>query len=205
MHAVRPDWKLSVFEVKDDEFPDSLALYDGLILTGSPASVHDGEDWIDRLKKLAVEAYETRQPMFGACFGHQAIAEALGGHVGENPTGWVLGTVEAELVAKPEWEQELPDRLNFYAAHHEQVLSLPNNAKLIHQQKACKIAGFRIGNDVYTTQYHPEMTHEFVAALTEEISNDLPEEVIREATDSLANKSHYLEFAESIARFFEHR
>ncbi len=203
IHAVRQDWKLSVFQVKNDQFPDMLDPYDGLILTGSPASVHDGNEWIDRLRLLVIKAHQIGQPIFGACFGHQVIAEALGAKVGDNPSGWVLGTVETSRVSIPEWEADLPDKLSFYAAHHEQVLNLPDGAELIHQAPTCRIAGFRVGNQIYTTQYHPEMEHEFITALTHELSGELPDDVIAASTHSLAARSHYLEFAESIARFFE--
>lgn len=204
IHAVRPEWELSVFEVKDDKFPHDIAPFDGLIITGSPASIHENANWIDRLRSLIIEAHQAGQKMFGACFGHQAIAEALGGAVGENPTGWVLGTVEAERVARTEWETHLPDKINLYAAHHEQVLRLPEGAQVIHRQETCQNAGFRIGNSVYATQYHPEMKHEFVIALTEEMKGSVPDEVIESSYKSLAVRSEYLEFAESIARFFEH-
>ncbi|NKB53476.1 MAG: type 1 glutamine amidotransferase [Rhizobiaceae bacterium] len=179
IHAVRPDWEISVFQVKDDH------------------------QWIDRLKLLVIEAHQAGQPIFGACFGHQMIAQALGAEIGDNPTGWVLGTVQTSSVSKPEWEADLPDKINFYAAHHEQVLNLPDGAELIHQAPTCNIAGFRIGNQIYTTQYHPEMEHQFITALTEELSGELPGDVIAASTQSLASRSHYMEFAESIARFFE--
>ena len=203
IRAVRPEWELSVFEVKDGEFPKDPGAFDGLIVTGSPASVHDEAAWIDRLKVLLAEAYASGQSIFGACFGHQAIAEALGGEVGENPSGWELGTIQAMRISTPPWEAHLPKILHMYAAHHEQVLKLPRDAVAIHERKDCRYAGYRIGDRVYSTQYHPEMEHHFIQDLTEEMKEQVPENVIDRSRSSLATHSHYTEFAESIARFFE--
>ena len=203
IHEVRPDWKLSVFEVKDGEFPEDAANFDGLIVTGSPASVHDEAAWIDRLKVLLVDAHASGQSIFGACFGHQAIAEALGGEVGDNPTGWELGTIQAKRISTPSWETHLPETLNLYAAHNEQVLRLPKDAQVIHEREGCRYAGYRIGNQIYSTQYHPEMEHYFIEDLTEDMSAKVPKEVIDRSRKSLNTRSHYTKFAESIARFFE--
>ena len=56
IHAVRPDWSCDVFAVKDGVFPDDLAAFDGVMVTGSPASVHDDEPWIGRLRKRQLAA-----------------------------------------------------------------------------------------------------------------------------------------------------
>ena len=203
IHSVRPDWQLESFSVKDDIFPESIDAFDGLIITGSPASVHDDAPWINRLKLLIIDAYQSGQQIFGACFGHQAIAEALGGRVGDNPDGWVLGTVETQETEQVQWSNDLEPNLNLYAAHHEQVLDLPQGAEVIRSHKSCKFAGFRMGSTIYTTQYHPEMDHGFITALTDELSAELPEEVISAAHNSLEQKADNVAFAETVARFFE--
>ena len=78
---LRPDWEFPVYSVKDGEFPDDVSGFDGVIVTGSPASVHDGEPWINRLLEMIRESVSVSVPVFGACFGHQAVSVALGGRV----------------------------------------------------------------------------------------------------------------------------
>ncbi len=120
LSPLRPDWKFSIYPVKDDVFPEGSAVFDGVIITGSPASVHDTAPWVPRLLKLIRHLHAKGTPMFGACFGHQAIALALGGTVAQNPGGWVFGVVRTEMEGKP---------LRLYAAHSEQVTVLPKGPR----------------------------------------------------------------------------
>jgi GMP synthase-like glutamine amidotransferase len=195
IRSVRPGWKASVFAVKDGVFPPDDARFDGWLITGSPASVHDGEDWIERLKSLIRRLDAGRQPTFGACFGHQAIAAALGGEVGPNPGGWVFGLTETEMEGAP---------IRLYAAHVEQVTRLPEGARLVGGNADCPVGSYAVGDHILTTQYHPEMSHEFVAALVEEYADDLPAEVISRARSALTTgRADSNRIAERIARFFE--
>lgn len=203
IHGVRPDWTCGVFSVKDGVFPDDLAAFDGIIVTGSPASVHDGEPWIDRLLETLREIVGRNIPLFGACFGHQAIALALGGKVERNPGGWVFGLARADVVDPAPWMEPLGRELAQYGAHIEQVTKLPEGARVLIGSAACPAGGFAIGERVYTTQNHPEMTPGFIAALVEEYAEKLPADVIEKARASLADEADYRDFAETIARFFE--
>jgi GMP synthase-like glutamine amidotransferase len=196
--AARPDWRFEVFSVKDDEFPQDTSRFDGVIITGSPASARDRAPWISRLEALICEMVEQQIPIYGACFGHQVIATALGGKVDFNPDGWVLGTVETELVS-----DRKPRKLNLYAAHKEQVTQLPKGAKIAAKTQGCPIAGFMIGNTVLTSQYHPEMTPDFIDALLEEMRNEISEDVINPAAASLSTIADRNEITEVITSFFE--
>ncbi len=191
---VRSGWRMSVFSVKDGEFPPEDAKFDGWLITGSPASVHDEEPWVERLFGLIRLLVARGDPLFGACFGHQAIAMALGGTVGPNPGGWVFGCVETEMEAT---------NIRLYAAHSEQVLMLPAGAVSLGGSVDCPVGSFSIGPKVLTTQYHPEMTHAFVAALTDEYADKLPPPVVNRARESLKKEANSLWIAERIATFFE--
>lgn len=194
LRPLREDWQYSVFAVKDGVFPDPDARFDGWIVTGSPASVHDGDLWIGTLLDLIRRLAADKAKVFGACFGHQAIAVALGGAVGDNPGGWVLGLTETEIGGEP---------IRLYAAHREQVLRLPLGAAGLGGNADCSIGGFGIGRHILTTQYHPEMTPEFFAALTEEISGKLPETVVTRARKSLSQQADRDPIAQRIVTFFE--
>ncbi|MAS06515.1 MAG: glutamine amidotransferase [Ahrensia sp.] len=203
IHAARPDWSCEVFAVKDGVFPEDLSSFDGVMITGSPASVHDGEPWIDRLLELIREIVAAGTPLFGACFGHQAIALALGGKVETNPDGWVFGLTKSDIVDPAPWMAPLGPDLAQYGAHIEQVTEVPANARVLIGSAACPVGGFAIGDRVYTTQNHPEMSSDFVAALIEEYAGKLPEDVVAQARASLSDPADYENFAETIARFFE--
>ena len=204
IHLVRPDWTLEVFAVKDGVFPDSLTRFDGAIITGSPASVRSGAEWTERLLELIRAMHAAGLPLFGACFGHQAIALALGGAVGDNPGGWVHGLTRTETLARPDWARDLPDQVGLYGSHTEQVTALPEGATPLSRSEGCPVSGFAIGDTIYTTQHHPEMTPEFIAALTEELAEDLgPGRAARARASLASGTADQQAFAETIARFFE--
>lgn len=193
--AIRPDWTFSVFSVKDGVFPQTLDGIDGFILTGSPASVHDADPWVARLLGLIRDIHADQTPMFGACFGHQAIALALGGSVERNPGGWVLGLVDTQMADL--------GTVRLYAAHLEQVTALPDGAQITGQTQGCAIAAFTMGSHIKTTQYHPEMTPSFMAALVEELAPDLPPTVITRARASLQRQADTDRMAAAMVDFFQ--
>ena len=203
IHRVRPEWQVTPFAAKDGVFPDDISAFDGVMITGSPASVHDAEPWVAQLLGLIKEMYEARIPMFGACYGHQAIALALGGVVEANPSGWVFGLTHSEVHQAVDWMDGLPSPFAQYGAHIEAVSKLPEGAEVLTTSDACAITGYRIGNSVYTTQNHPEMSAEFIAALIAEYESKLPEDVVAVAKASLKSEADTQAYAETIARFFE--
>jgi GMP synthase-like glutamine amidotransferase len=200
--GVRPGWQVTAFDLPKGEFPEGLQGFDGVLIGGSPSSVHDEDAWIDRLMGLIREAFAAGVPMAGACFGHQAIAKALGGVVGPNPGPFVLGTAETEVVAPAPWMEPVA-RFRLAAAHGEQVLALPSGAEVIGKSEGCPAACYRISGTVFATQYHPEMTPDFLTALVEEFVPQFPAEVGEAARASLKLGAEGPRFAEWIARFFE--
>lgn len=200
--TVRPDWDLDIYSTKDDIFPEDITMFDGVLITGSPASVHEDLAWVARLLKQIRVAYDANVPMFGACFGHQAIALALGGAVTRNPNGWAFGLLEMQVTKRAPW-YDGPTTLLQYGAHVEQVTQLPDGAEAIFSTEGCPVAGFVLADRVYTTQNHPEMTPEFIAALVEEYADKLDADVAERAQHSLGRIADRDAFARSIVRFFE--
>jgi GMP synthase-like glutamine amidotransferase len=199
--GVRPTWRVTAFDLPKGEFPDELQEFDGVLIGGSPSSVHDEDPWIERLLGLIRKGFAAAVPLAGACFGHQAIAKALGGTVGPNASGFVLGTAVTEVVAPAPWMDPVA-AFRLAAAHGEQVTVLPAGAEVVGRTKGCPAACYRIGRQVFATQYHPEMTPEFLAALVREFAPKFPVEVGAAARASLAARPEGPRFAEWIARFF---
>ncbi len=203
LKLVRPNWQVTTFEVTENDFPASLQGFDGLLIGGSPASVNDENHWIERLSDLIRRAFAAGLPMMGVCFGHQAIAQALGGKVGPNPGPFILGTTETTFSTRAPWMPEDAHKITLASAHGEQVTALPEGAEVMGESLTCPIAAYRIGGSVFATQHHPEMTPGFLAALVEEFTPDFPPEVGTRARASLAKAPEGPRFAEWIARFFE--
>jgi GMP synthase-like glutamine amidotransferase len=202
LQGVRPGWNITAFDLPKCEFPKDVQGFDGFLIGGSPSSVHDEDAWIERLFTVIREAYAAGKPLAGACFGHQAIAKALGGTVGLNRGPFVLGTAETEVVASAPWMEPVRS-FRLAAAHGEQVTVLPPGAEVVGRTEGCPAACYRIGGRVFATQYHPEMTPVFLAALVEEFAPKFPAEVREAAQASLPLGTEGPRFAEWIARFFE--
>ncbi len=203
IQEARRDWTTEVHPVKDGVFPESLEGIDGIMITGSPASAASDDPWVLELLQVIRDSWEARVPMFGACFGHQAIARALGGAVGFNEGPFVLGIVEAEVLAPAPCMEGAPGRFRIAAAHGEQVTMLPEGAVVNSRGPGCPVGGFHIGDRVFTTEYHPEMTHHFISALTEAMARKMDPGVIEAARASLEVPADRALFAEWVARFFE--
>ena len=203
LRSQRPDWRVSLFNLPQQGFPESLDTFDGFLIGGSPASVHDDAPWIARLAPLVRQIVSGGQPLFGACFGHQAIAVALGGTVARNPGGWVLGVTETTMDGAAPWMAGDGGPVRMNAAHLEQVTRLPAGATVIGGNPDCPVGSFRVGTSVFTTQYHPEMTPDFIEALVEELAPTLPPGVADRARASLNQPAERDRVAGWIVRFFE--
>jgi len=197
-----PACDFSVYSVKDGEFPVDASAYDGLIITGSPASVHDVDPWLDRLFTLIRSAVAQNIPLFGACFGHQAIALALGGRVADNPGGWVFGVTQTQISAPAPWMADHAATVALHAAHIEQVTRLPKGAQITMGNNECPFGGFIIANQVFTTQYHPEITAPFMTALIDAFEDQKPRDVIQRARASMVQTTDNAVFAQWILAFF---
>ena len=202
IHLVRPDWSTTVFQTHQGQFPSDITAFDGAMITGSPASTRSGLPWIAPLLTLIQQMHEIRFPLFGACFGHQAIALALEGAVAKNPNGWVHGLISNQSCANLPWAQQLETEFRLYGSHSEYVSKLPQQAQEWATSTGLN-AGFSIGRQIWTSQHHPEMSPDFIAALTEEMRTELGPDLYSQAKASLAILADQTAFAECLACFFE--
>ncbi len=200
--AVRPDWQFDVIPVRDGEFPATVADFDGYIITGSAASANGAQSWLPALFDLIRELENSRIPLFGSCFGHQAIAKALGGSVAKNKFGWSVGIETLEFVRNESWIPSGSTALRLYSAHEEQVTDLPVLARVVGVNSRCSIGAMAIGEHVFTTQYHPEITHDFMEALIDALADELGDQ-LNSTRNQLAARAEGKIFAEYLARFFE--
>ncbi|MEC3860815.1 type 1 glutamine amidotransferase [Mesobacterium sp. TK19101] len=199
---VRPDWTATPFWVSRGDFPADLSGFDGVLVTGSPASVSDDASWIARLETVLADVIGRRQPLFGACFGHQLIAKVLGARIVRNPGGWGHGLLQVTRCGTAPWSGDEPG-FALYGSHIEQVARLPDGATGLFAGPGVPVAGFAVGAHVFTIQHHPEMTHGFITDLVEEYADVVGPAVTDRARVSLHQHADRTAFAEEIARFFD--
>ncbi len=152
-------------DVRHSPPPDPEA-FNGVIITGSPAGVYDGEPWIERLLQWIASA-KGRTRMVGVCFGHQAMAQALAGRVEQSEKGWGVGLHRYAVQATEPWMQPPLSTIAIPVSHQDQVLEKPAAARVILASDFTPFAGLAWDDDAISMQCHPEFTPDFAAALAE--------------------------------------
>ncbi len=205
LQPLRPNWSYEVLPVKDGVLPTSPADFDGYVITGSPASVNDDSlPWVGPLLDFIRAVDTARQPLIGLCFGHQAVARALGGQVARNAAGWGLGTAATQWAHARPWMQPFHSTTTLMAAHNEQVTRMPDGAECLGGSDFCPIGSMQIGQHIWTTQYHPEMPLVFMQALLGYLADKLDADILARAHTSLNNAADVPLFGQWMAQFIEH-
>lgn len=129
---------------------------DAFIITGSASSVTERAPWMLRAERLVRAIVDARVPLLGVCFGHQMIAQALGGRVERNPRGREIGSVRLTRVADDPIFAGLPRSFDVNATHVDAVTRLPPGARLLATTSLDEASAFSIGDTVKAVQFHPE-------------------------------------------------
>ena len=163
-------FSFEIFTVVEGQFPESISLCDGYLITGSKFSAYEDLPWIHCLKSLIQEIHKAELPMIGVCFGHQVIAEALGGKVEKFDGGWGVGIHQYTIdQSQPDVIPDSQKTLTINAFHQDQISVLPEGAKAFASSPFCEYAGLVYGDKILTVQAHPEFSIPFTDAL---ISSD---------------------------------
>ncbi|MGR3723342.1 type 1 glutamine amidotransferase [Abyssibius alkaniclasticus] len=181
---------------------------DGWLITGSRHGVYEDLDWINALKAFVRDCVAQNVPLVGICFGHQLIAEAMGGKVEKSERGWGLGVHEYQTHNLPGWMADLKSSFKGYAVHQDQIVTPPSSAQIIASSEFCPYAAMVYGNpdapDAITVQSHPEMTAEFVQGLIDTRLNAIvPAERVALAEAGLVQQVQNDIWTALIARFLE--
>ena len=91
------------FAVFNGEMPADPDEFDGYIITGSAAGVYEDHDWLKPLFAFIEKCDALKKPLCGICFGHQAVAKALGGEVVKWADGWGVGVRDMQITAHADW------------------------------------------------------------------------------------------------------
>lgn len=160
-----PQLELVNFDVRNGEFPVSVDVCEAFVCTGSRFSAYDEHDWIQELKGFLRSLREAEKPFVGICFGHQMMAEALGGKVEKAQQGWGIGVHRLNVLKHENWMQPEQSSCGIQYTHADQVVRLPEDSFLLGESDHCPVAMFRVGETMLGIQGHPEFPAAYAEAL----------------------------------------
>jgi GMP synthase-like glutamine amidotransferase len=168
-----PGFEVESFDVQADELPAGPDGHAAYLITGSPAGVYEPLPWIEPLQEFIRAAKDNK--MVGICFGHQIMAEALGGHVEKSDKGWGAGLHRYSVVRREPWMNgEM--QVAAPASHQDQVVIQPPNTQIVVESSFTPYAGLAwTDRPAISFQFHPEFSPAFAKALIEKRYDIVPE------------------------------
>ncbi len=187
--------ELTTWPVVDDVFPDDVHAAEGWLISGSRHGAYEDHAWIPKLEQFVRDAYAANVPLVGICFGHQIIAQALGGTVEKFRDGWAVGHHHYK------WKGE---NVTLNAWHQDQVTKRPEDAEVVATSPFCENAALVYGDKAFTVQAHPEFDAEATRILLETRAPGMvPDDLIEAALSGLDTPTDDNRLAHRIAKFFK--
>jgi GMP synthase (glutamine-hydrolysing) len=179
---------------------------DAFVMTGSASSVTERAPWMLRAEELLRRIVAARVPLLGICFGHQMIAQALGGEVTRNPRGREIGTVRLTRTMDDPIFAGLPRTFDVHETHVDSVARLPPGGVVLATTALDPVAAFGVGPFVRGVQFHPEMDADivrgYVTARSDAIRNEGgdPERILAGIHDGTRGHEVLRSFARLVSR-----
>ncbi|MBK0398229.1 type 1 glutamine amidotransferase [Limibaculum sp. M0105] len=166
------------YPVLDGILPAEPDEADCWLITGSKFGTYEPHPWIPPLEAFLRRSFTAGVPIVGICFGHQILAQALGGKVEKFAGGWSVGRETYEFAG-------LASPIALMAWHQDQVIEKPSEAEVLGSSPFCRYAALAYGDRALTIQPHPEFQRTFVRDLIEARRDLLPDDIARKALVSL--------------------
>lgn len=203
--AHAPGITLKTYDVCHGEWPEAPDECDGYIISGSRYSVYDEIDWIQELAAFVRRVHDDQRKMVGICFGHQMIAQALGGKVEKAATGWGVGIKAVDLQSAKPWMQPGAKSYHLLLSHQDQVLVPPDGAEILGGNAHCPVSMFAVGQHLLGIQAHPEFSVAYAQALLDERIERVGAETAQAAQASFSTPTDSAIIARWIAAFLRER
>jgi len=183
------------WHVEAMDFPQGVHDCDGWLITGSRHGAYEDHPFIAPLEDFIRRAYAGNVPMVGICFGHQIIAQALGGKVERFAGGWAVGPQDYDFDGQT---------LTLNAWHRDQVTRRPKAAEVVACNEFCENAALVYGDRAFTVQAHPEYGDDFIAGLMRTRGKGVvPDALMDAASARFGQDNAAAALADRIAAFFK--
>ena len=187
--------------VDGEALPDPAAC-EAVVITGSPSGVYDQTPWMDPLRDFVRGVFRAKTPMVGVCFGHQIIADAMGGDVRKSDKGWGVGRHTYEVLERRPWMAGAGASVSLAVSHQDQVITPPAGAVTLARSAHTEHAMLAYEDaPVMSVQGHPEFGDQFVAALYAARRGRLSDAQVDGAIASLAERHDNEMVGRWMARF----
>ncbi len=206
--------ELDPFDGMSGRMPSDIAEYDGIVITGSPASLTEPEPWMEAGVALIRQAAQQQAALLGVCFGHQMIGAAYGGSVIENPEGWELSTYTVsvnELGQEDPLFADLPASVDVNLSHRDIIdpdtLSHLNGIRSLASTPKTAVQALAAGPKLRGVQFHPEFDGAITTAYLDQRVDILRADAERrgeadDQPDKLAERIHDCPRSEQLFRNF---
>jgi GMP synthase-like glutamine amidotransferase len=201
--AYAPEISLEIYDVEQGHYPGSLDECGGYLTTGSYRSVYDDIPWILRLRDFVAELYRNNKKFVGICFGHQMIAQALGGKCEQSERGWGIGVHTVRITRKKPWMRPKLDRYDLIVCHLDEVTELPEGSELLGTNEHCPNSMFALGDHFLGIQAHPEFTAAYAEALMLARIERIGRKKVEQARETLKREVHEKILTRWIANFLK--
>ena len=184
------------WSVVDMEFPATAREADAWLLSGSRHGAYERIPFIPPLERFIREIYAAQVPMVGICFGHQIIAQALGGKVEKSPKGWNCGRNIYDIEGQEK---------TLIAWHQDEVVTVPKEAKVVGSSAICDISFIRYEGNAFTMQPHPEFGDDALRIIMDgPAANLLSDHEMERVRQGLGTPHDNAWMASEIAQFLKH-
>jgi GMP synthase-like glutamine amidotransferase len=185
MRAAEPSIRTRTYDVVGGELPDSPLECDAWVITGARYDAYRDEPWIVALRTFIAGVVEHRSRLVGVCFGHQAVAHALGGKA-ENTGTWKAGPQLLHVDDTPWFEG---GAVRVYAMHQDVASVIPPGARTIASGATAEHPMFLVGDNILCIQDHPEYDAAYISGLVEARRPRMGDEVTDAALATIATES----------------
>ena len=195
--------EIKTYDVTSFPIPTNSREADLWLITGSSCGVYDDLAWISDLRNFIKQIVAQKVPLLGICFGHQILAEAMGGKVEKSPKGWGVGVHEYKRLSGTRLSERLGHFYTGYAMHQDQVIIAPTDSISVYGSQFCPHSILAYGDknkpNAISIQSHPEFSGDLLRDLiTKRIGVTIPQSVGEKGLLSLKNPPDNLKVFKSL-------